>query len=161
VDAPVSGAGGSDLKFVSNVDQLTGCYPVNPAAPVTWHWFCTANDPVDATVTDLFHYTGTVATDATWCGDSPDKFWDPLTQYAVAGCGSNGGTIIMKYSVAAAAPSNVMFSRRTGDNVYERDTVLVTLRSQWLGSRLSANKTSQRDVDFTLNSLVKITAPPN
>src|ERR1035437_10370770 len=29
VDIPAVGAGGNVLAFTSNVDQLTGCYPVN------------------------------------------------------------------------------------------------------------------------------------
>lgn len=153
--------GGNELKFVSNVDQVTGCYPVNPAVPVTWHYFCVANDPNDASVQDLFHYTGTVSAGSSWCGGNPPyKIWDPLTQYAVAGCGSDGGTIIMKYSTMAATPnSSVMFSRRNTDNVYEKDVILLTLRSRWIAAaRLNSTKAVQRDVDFTLVSQVRITA---
>ncbi len=156
---------GSELKFAINVDQTTGCYPINQYAPVTWHYFCTAPDPGDPTFTDLFHYTGTVATDTTWCGSAPDKFWDPLTQYAVPACGAGGGTIIMQYSVPADAPnSSVMFSRRPAapDNVYEADSVLVTLRSRWVATARFGGvaKASQRDVDFTLSSKVKLLTPP-
>ena len=71
IDSPTYGAGGTNLKFAVNVDQLTGCYPVNQDAPVTWHYFCTAPDPSMAGVTDLYHYTGTVLTDATCAAGFP------------------------------------------------------------------------------------------
>lgn len=167
IDVPAYGNGGTELKFVSNVDQITGCYPVNPAAPVTWHYFCVANDPSDAGVQDLYHYTGTVGTDATWCGSSPDRFWDPNTQYPVPGCGANGGIILMKYSVQApfGGPNSLsMFSRvpAAPDNVYERDAVLVTLRSHWVAAtRFNAARPNQRDVDFLLSSKVKLLTPSN
>ena len=69
---------------------------------------------------------------------------------------------MMQYSVPAAAggPNSVfMFSRRPAapDKVYERDSVLVTLRSLWVATaRFGVVTASQRDVDFTLSSQVKL-----
>ena len=40
VDAPIEGFSGNFLRFAVNVDQTSGCYPVNPAITPTWHYFC-------------------------------------------------------------------------------------------------------------------------
>jgi prepilin-type N-terminal cleavage/methylation domain-containing protein len=168
VDTPAAGAGGNVLAFVVNVDQLTGCYPVNQAAvagtPPTWHYFCTRADAIDPAITDLYHHTAAIPVNASWCGSSPTSFWGGAGAYPVPICGANIGgqtvTLIMQYSVPAAAPSsNVMFSRIAAapDNVYERNAVLVTLRSRWIPAvaKFGASQ-RQREVDFTLASLVTI-----
>jgi hypothetical protein len=169
VDIPAVGAGGNVLALAVNVDQLTGCYPVNQkptAVPPSWHYFCTRADAVDPTITDLYHHTGAIAGNGTWCGNLPTAFWN-AGNYPVPICGQNQVgqtvTLIMQFSVPAAAPnSGVMFSRipAAPDNVYERDSVLVTLRSRWIASQRGFGASQrQRDVDFTLASQVKITSP--
>lgn len=166
IDLPAVGTGGNVLAVASNVDQLTGCYPVNPTVAPVWHYFCTRADAVDPTITDLYHHSGVIAVNATSCGDFPSSFWN-AGSYPVPVCGTQQAgqtvTLIMQFAVPAAAPySPVMFSRRASapDNVYERDSVLVTLRSLWLASvRGFGTSQRQRDVDFTLASQVKITIP--
>lgn len=166
LDIPAVGAGGNVLAFATNVDQLSGCYPVNQAETPAWHYFCTRADAMDATITDLYHHTGTIGVNATWCGSSPTAFWN-AGSYPVPICGTQQAgqtvTLIMQYSVPAAAPNSAsMFSRIASapDNVYERDSVLVTLRSRWIAAlRGFGTSQRQRDVDFTLSSQVKITAP--
>lgn len=168
VDIPAAGAGGNVLALAVNVDQLTGCYPVNNATALTpaWHYYCTRADAIDPTIIDLYHHTGAINGDATWCGSSPDKFWAGAGAYPVPICGAaiagQTVTLIMQYSAAPLSPpySPVMFSRIASapDNVYERDSVLVTLRSFWEAHKRGfGTKQRQRDVDFTLASQVKIT----
>ena len=170
VDIPAVGAGGNFLAFAVNVDQLTGCYPVNKAATVTpaWHYFCTAPDAVDPTIINLYHHTATISGNASWCGSSPSNFWAGADGYLVPVCGAaipgQTVTLLMQHSAAPLSPpySASMFSRRASapDNVYERDAVLVTLRSFWVASlRGFGTQQRQRDVDFTLTSLVSITGP--
>ena len=171
VDIPAAGVSGPPatagnvLAFVTNVDQLTGCYPVNQAVAPAWHYFCTTNDAADATITDLYHHTGTIAGDASWCGSSPaNNLWTGNYPVPICGQAMGGQTVtrIMQFSVPANAPySSSIFSRTAAapDNVYETNSVLVTLRSRWVASQRGfGTNQRQRDVDFTLNTRVNILA---
>src|SRR3989339_356803 len=42
IDAPAPGNSGNTLRFAVNVDQRSGCYPINPLVPTSasWHEFC-------------------------------------------------------------------------------------------------------------------------
>ena len=166
VDLPLMGNGGNSLAFAVNVDSVTGCYPVNQltvAAPPAWHYFCTRADPVDPSITDLYHHTATIAGNGSWCGSSPSNFWAGAYPVPVCGASIAGQTVtlIMQYSQTALAPnSSDMFSRKTADNVYERSSVLITLRSHWVPDFTKFGKSQrQREVDFTLTSLVNVATP--
>lgn len=171
LDAPLYNSSGNILAFASNVDQLSGCYPVNsaalsaaligtqvsPASPPTWHYFCIAPDASLAGVNSLYYHTGVIpggsgcdaVSPTTWNGTGPNGY--------PAYCGFGGGgtvTLLMQ----AVQTSQDFFTRRNTDDVYERDLVLVRLRSQWSASMRGFGK-SQRDVDFTLRSAVKVNIP--
>lgn len=151
VDSPTrSGAitdSGTILAFAQNVDQTTGCYPVNAAAPASWHYFCLSGPR-------LYYYTGNIAYNAaTACGKAAPAIWNPGTGYAVPGCGGGGGTMLME-NVVPTLPTGALFSRRASDGVNEVDTVRVLLRSQWFAAPSGLGST-QRDVDTRLDSVVR------
>lgn len=145
--APGINDSGTVLAFAQNVDQNTACYPVNAAAPASWHYFCMAG-------TSLYYYTGQINGGGA-CGTAAPAIWNSGTGYAVPACGGAGGTLLME-NVVPSLPGGALFSRRPADGVNEVDTVRVWLRSRWIpsapGRGLGA---AQREVDTTLDTVIR------
>jgi len=156
LDFPAYGSGGNALAFATNVDQMNGCYPISQLDPAAWYYFCVTADAVMPGVSDLYYHTGPinggtgcmVANPTTWTGPYP------------AFCGPGGGgtvTLLMQYIVApnvqADAQSQFIFSRSAADGVREVPVVRVRLHSFWDAGARGFGST-QRNVDFTLDSLV-------
>lgn len=163
IDAPAFNTAGNTLSFATNVDQLTGCYPISATDEVRWHHFCMAPDPTYTGLNSIFHHTGTLA-GGTGCAAAAPTIWAP--SYPAAGaCGSAGGTITLM--MQAAVPNPFFFSRRASEvktvsgapvtiaGVTERDQVLILLRSFWAASARGFGR-SQRDVDFSLDSTARV-----
>ncbi len=166
IDSPGPNGSATDrsniLAFVSNVDQLTGCYPVNGSVgTVTWHYFCLGAD-LDSTETTqaLFYHTGTVnGTAATNCANFPAtncaNCWR-ATSYPVpvGSCGTSGGTITMLMRhVSPVASIGTLFSRRASDGATSVGAVRVALRSFWQ-AQAQGFGAAQRDVDFVLDTVI-------
>ena len=148
VDLPAIGGQGNVLAFAVNVDQMDGCYPISAGNTVSWHYFCLAAN------TNLYYYTGTInGNAATACGTPGPALWNPGTGYTVPACGGNGGTLMMEN--ASPPPSvGTLFTRRPADGVNEADIVRIALRTFWSAAGRGFGS-SQRDVDSTLDSVVK------
>jgi prepilin-type N-terminal cleavage/methylation domain-containing protein len=153
IDLPAYGNTGTVLAYAANVDQTTGCYPITTVAPAAWYYFCVAADPQDATVQDLYYHTGTIA-GGTGCAAAAPTIWTlsypPFCGCSGAGCGSS--VMILMKNV-----TGVPFSR---SGVTSPDLVHVTLHSLWQASARGFGQLgAQRDVDFTLDTVVKASVP--
>ena len=155
VDLPLPGQRDTRLAFAVNVDQATGCYPINAAVPAgvtSWHYFCLSGN-------SLYYHTGTIATGAAVpCGNAAPSVWclnNPIGGgcYNVPSCA--GGTLLVQH-LDTTQFNGALFSRHTGDGVFEMDTVRVVLRSFWSASAQGFGS-SQRDVDSTLDTVVRFT----
>jgi len=151
------------LAFATNIDQLTGCYPVNPFQPVHWHYFCLGNDPLIAGSRNLYYHTNTTALAAgPACSNFPSPCptcWTP-TSYPVPTCGAAAAgqtvTLLMRHVVPLPATSGgFLFSRRGADGAAPVGAVRVALRSFWQANPRGFG-TSQRDVDFTLDTVLSV-----
>ena len=162
IDFPVYGAAGNTLAFASNVDQLNGCYRISIPDPAAWHYFCVAPDtnPGNAGVNNLYYHTGPipggnagcmVAAPATWNGTGGNGY--------PSFCGFGGGgtvTLLMQHVAPPNPPrSQFAFSRAAVDGVRETPSVRISLRSFWVAANRGFGS-NQRDVDFSLDSLVTI-----
>lgn len=166
IDLPARNNQSNVLAFAVNVDQNTGCYPVNPAFRASWHYYCVGPDPQIPGSLNLYHHTAQLPA-GTACGTMAPTIWNPA--YPVPNCGANIGgqtvTQLMRHVATGnhprvpPPPNGMIFSRRGAEGADGVGAVRVTLRSYWT----AANRgfaTAQRDVDFMLDSL--ITAPlPN
>lgn len=152
VDSPAPGLESNTLLFATNVDNITGCFPMNPNEPVLWHEFC----HVSAVTTEcpygncLYYHTGVVAT-AGACPSGPT--WDPSVYPA---CGSTGmGTKVLLASFVQPPPGGTLFSRTQG-----RTLVDVNLRVYWDPSVAppsgNRNLRGARSIDTTLRSTVHL-----
>lgn len=163
IDLPARNAQSNVLAFAVNVDQLTACYPVNPAVPASWHYFCLAADPLIPTSMNLYYHRANLPA-GTPCGRANPSIWG--VAYPVPACGQNLGgqtvTQLMRHVVAGGhvrvpPPANgMMFSRRTAEGADFTGAVRVTLRSYWTAADRGF-ATSQRDIDFVLDSVVNAT----
>ncbi len=168
IDFPAYGAAADTLRFASNVSQglqagnASGCYRISTPDEARWHQFCVApdNTPGNAGVNNLYYHTGTipggnagcmVAAPATWNGTGASGY--------PAFCGFGGGgtvTLLMQYVVPPPAPrSQFTFSRAALDGVREVPSVRISLRSFWVAANRGFGS-NQRDVDFSLDSLITI-----
>ncbi len=176
LDLPAYNSSGNVLAFATNVDQNTGCYPVNtaalsaavigtqvsPASPPTWHYFCVAQDATTPGVTALYYHTAPI-TGGTGCDVASPSTWNgtgPAGYPSYCGFGGGGTVTLLMQIKDNAAPVAIQdfFSRRNSDGVYEKDLVLIRLRSFWSASYRGFGK-SQRDVDFSLTSAAKANIP--
>lgn len=168
LDVPLFGAGGDILAFATNVDQLSGCYPVGPGS-AAWHYFCIGPDPSDPTLSDLFYHTAVIPA-GTGCAAAAPSIWGGVYPVPPGQCGKSivGQTVTIM--MQAAAPNPVFFSRRPTETVMvkgvpvvtqgvaERDVVRIMLHAFWSASGRNFGKT-QRDVDFTMDSAIKVNIP--
>ncbi len=158
IDWPARNARDTVLKFASNVDQLTGCYPINPALPSTWYLFCLGNDASTPGYQSLYYYNGNVggSSAATACGKAAPAIFNPNLYYAVPNCGGTpGATKLMQYAVPSAG---YIFSRIPADGAAAPGAVRVSLRSFWQATAHSFGR-AQHDVDFSMNTLLQGQVP--
>jgi len=161
IDAPGLGASGAILAFAVNIDQLSGCYPVNPAEPASWHYFCHA-----ASITNecpsgscMYYHTGTIiAPVGNSCPNGP-VLW-MATDYPVPACGGPYGTVTLLSSDIFPTTSPELFSRRSIDGIAGSALVNISLRVRW---DPAANNTAGHDfrttdklIDTTLNTTVRV-----
>lgn len=159
LDFPAYGAAENRLAFASNVDQ-SGCYRISTADPASWHYFCVAADPVLPGVTNLYYHTGNIGGGAAGCMAAAPATWSP-SYPAFCGPGGGGTVTLLMQHVASPLPqppdsqTTFIFSRSPLDRVNEVPAVRIRLRSQWIAANRGYGG-SQRDVDFTLDSLVSV-----
>lgn len=156
LDLPAPGAQSNVLAFATNIDQASGCMPINALAPSAWHYFCRAADPLIPGSWNLYYHTGD-AGGGVPCGSANPTIWNGV--YPVPNCGANIGGQTVTLMMRHVNPANgFMFSRRAADGVDSSGAVRVTLRSFWSASGRGFGS-SQRDIDFTLDSVVTTNVP--
>ena len=160
LDSPAFGAQGNVLDFATNVDRLTGCYPVNlAAAAVTrpaWHHFCLGNDTALPGTQALFYHTANLPVSNIPFGQAGSPVWNGVYPVPPGSCGLNmGGQTVLKLSqhVVPPLPGQSIFSRRSAERINDSATVRVRLRSFWDASARGM-AASQRDVDFSLDTVI-------
>ena len=141
IDSPAFGVSGADLAFAVNIDQLTGCYPINPAVPVSVHHFYLIGS-------QLFYCPGTATGGGTGCANFPPTIGGP--SYACS-----GAPVLLLDNIPVPPPVPV-FSRRASEGVNERDTVAVNLNIFW---NAAAAGLPQRNVAHSLQTVVRINRP--
>jgi hypothetical protein len=154
IDSPAFGASGAELKFAVNVDQLTGCYPISPGDPVTWHYFYLGSVSPAPPLSQLFYCSGNI-TGGAGCANSP-----PFPGAPSYTCVGASPPILILDHVAPIVP---VFSRQNAQDVNERDTVAVNLRIHWDPTKLSDTGkslgASQRVINYSLKTVIKINRP--
>jgi prepilin-type N-terminal cleavage/methylation domain-containing protein len=159
VDVPALGAQGNVLDFATNVDRLTGCYPVSLAAvavsPPAWHHFCLGNDTAAPGTQALFYHSANLPASGIPCGQAGSPVWNGVYPVPPGSCGLNmGGQTVIKLSqYVVPLPGQQIFSRRSAERINDSATVRVRLRSFWDASARSLGA-SQRDVDFSLDTVI-------
>ena len=163
IDSPALGAQSNVLDFATNVDRISGCYPVNQAAaaisPPTWHHFCLGNDPTQPAGTQaLFYHSAPLPASATPCGQPGSPVWAPAYPVPPGSCGLNmpGQTVVMLSQYVAPLPGQMLFSRRPAERINDAASVRVRLRSFWDASARGMGA-AQRDVDFSLDTVISAT----
>jgi len=159
IDLPGPGSWGNSLRFAVNVDQTTGCYPINPAEPVTWHEICYAPDVTGTCPLGncLYYHTGTIAGGGN-CPNAP--FWGAFYQSSV-GCGTAGlGTVTLLASFVQPPAGGAMFSRALGNGTLGNNVVNISLRVLWDPAVVSTAgrdfRASSKKIDSTLTTSVGI-----
>lgn len=169
LDSPAFGGAGNALAFASNVDHgrpnpdNPGCYPISASDDARWHYFCVAPDNLDGTFNSLYYHTGLLRA-GNGAGTVPTTscLSAAAATFGINGypaCGPGGGgtvTKLMQHIQPPDAPrSQAVFSRAAADGVREVPAVRITLRSVWRADARGFGA-SQRDIDFTLDSLVTV-----
>lgn len=150
IDAPLPNADGPRLAFAINVDQADqgGCYPINPQAAASWHYFCLLGDK-------LYYHTSAIAGG----GGCPGGAAWGSTYPAFCGPGG-GGTVTLLAEYVVPIPAVPLFSRRT--NLYSNSLVNINLRIFWdpetnaLAGGRDFRRIS-RTIETTLNTTVRVT----
>lgn len=159
IDTPALGAQANVLDFATNVDRLTGCYPVNAAAaavsPPAWHHFCLGNDTALPGTQALFYHSANLPASPAACGLPGSPVWNGVYPVPPGSCGANmGGQTVIKLSQnVTPLPGQNIFSRRSAERINDSATVRVRLRSFWDASARGMGA-SQRDVDFSLDTVI-------
>ncbi|HNW45453.1 MAG TPA: type II secretion system protein [Elusimicrobiales bacterium] len=148
IDAPAAGNTSSELAVISNMDQLTSCYPIKSGIPAAWHYFCAVNSGNNK----LYYYTGNYGGSCACPGSSCAAPWPPPG--GTPNCGvTAGGTLLATY-----LDSTSVFSRSQNSTtipaVSDAASVGVRLNSTWTPSAGLA--ISQRPVDYGLQSIFSI-----
>lgn len=163
LDSPALNASGTVLAFASNVDQTTGRYPINTAAPADWHYFCVGPDNIDPTIPVLYYHTARLSNGV---GGVPStnvlNTGAPVFGSAnYPACGPGGGgtvTKLMPYiTVPPLSPVETRnpFSRSSADGINEIPAVRIRLHSYWQAD-VRGMGASQRNIDFVLDSVVTV-----
>ncbi len=145
IDSPPASSGGNELAFASNVDRLTGCYPVNPAEPVYWYKFCMAQCQQGNC---LYYHTGELP--VVGGGKCPGGQFFNTTVYPA--CGS--GTAMQLAAFVQAPAGESLFSR---NNALGDTLVSISLRVLWDPAAAGSGKfTSIKAIDTTLKTTVHV-----
>ncbi len=156
VDAPAAGGVGSVLAFAVNVDKTTSCYPVNSLAPVSWHYFCLADDASTPGFKSLYYHTGQLPA-GTPCGNVSPSIWNGA--YPVPTCGAAlAGQTVTKLMQYADTSAGYLFSRRASEGINDSGSVRVVLRSRWIAASRGMGS-AQRNVDFTMDTVIRANCP--
>lgn len=159
IDLPAPNTAGNSLAFAVNIDQLTGCYPINskPTAPAaTWHVFCHAPAVNGACPFGncLWHHSGTKGGGG-GCPNAP--FWAGLGSYPAIVCGVSGGNSIVQLASNIDVTTPI-FSRRAADNVIGTDIVKVMLHVLWDPAVVVAGdyRSTGQKVDTTYTTAIRL-----
>lgn len=158
IDSPAPNARGNVLDFATNIDGVTGCYPINQAAaaasPPAWHHFCLADDPVHAGTQALYYHTATLG-GGTSCDSASPSIWGGSYPVPPGSCGASlSGQTVTKLTQFAVVPAGgALFSRRSNEGIYDKASVRVFLRVQW-DPAVRGMAASQRKVDVTLDTVL-------
>ncbi|OGS29928.1 MAG: hypothetical protein A2218_12260 [Elusimicrobia bacterium RIFOXYA2_FULL_53_38] len=160
IDAPTPGNSGNTLRFAVNVDQTSGCYPINTSLPASWHEFChvpgvTTRCPLGNC---LYYHTGPIAGGGN-CPNGP--FWNPVYPPSVpcCGCSPGYGTVVQLASYVQPLAGGALFYRtpQLGNTL-----IKIRLRILWDPAAIAAvpggrnfTKTA-KIIDKTLNTTVRI-----
>jgi len=166
IDLPLPGESGNILAFAVNVDQVSGCYPVNPDTPsmTAWHYFCylpgvTAQCPLGNC---LFYHTGPIAGGA---GCPSGTVWNTANGYPVAGnCGriTRPGEAVPLLLSSFVSPAPSLFSRPNGGaGTLGNSVVNINLRVYWdpwaqAVPGVKDFRSTARLIDVTLNTNVRV-----
>lgn len=142
------------LAFAVNVDQVTGCYPINSLEPASWHYFCRSQAVNTACPSGscLYYHTGAI----TGGGGCPaGARWT----YPAVICGATGGavTLLASFVDVTTLPALPLFSRSLADG---SAVVNINLRLRW---DPAANygvgrdfRTTDKLIDTTLRTSVRV-----
>lgn len=151
IDQPVINNSGTRLLVASNVDQLTGCYPIGPG-PATWHLFCTLTNGSNI---QLYYHTGNYPNVCACPGPVPPPCAQGNPAVSTI-CGSSGGTLLTQFLNTTS-----VFSRSWAlDDIPMNDSlsVRVKLRAIWSAQGRGYGSV-QRDVDYALDSAFSVSRP--
>ncbi|PIU19610.1 MAG: hypothetical protein COT18_06595 [Elusimicrobia bacterium CG08_land_8_20_14_0_20_59_10] len=144
IDAPGTNAKGNILTVASNVDQLTGCYPLKSGLPVTLYKFCASGSDFYYGFKTFWPAAGCVSPLSGCCG---------ALAYP-SGCGSGGGATWIKLLPGSLDTTSNIFSRKAAEKVNDLMSVRVGLTGKWTPPGNLA--TLQRTVTFTLDSTFSV-----
>ena len=156
IDSPAAGGVSDHLNFAVNVDQLTGCAPIGPG-PITWHHFyrTTVVTPGCPSGSCLYYCSGPIPTGGSGaCSSAALFFWNPPGGvYPVC------AAPILLLSNVTPRPGVPVFSRQMN----EKGVVAVNLRILWnpgvLATAGADLSTSQRTIDYSLQTVVRVIIP--
>ena len=166
IDLPTTGLPGNALAFAVNVDQTSGCYPVNPAITPTWHYFCyIPKAGANCTPADCLLYYHTANYTGPVGGGCPSGGVTVPT-YPLAFCGPGGGgavTLLASWVYPdPASPNPTLFSRtRPFDATLGNTLVTISLRVLWDPALAAAAgrdfRTAAHPIDTTLTTADRVT----
>ena len=157
IDQPALNSSGAILAFAVNVDQMSGCYPINAAEASRWHYFCHSGlvTPDCPSGSCIYHHTGPI-NGGGGCPNGP--FWDAAS-YPVTSCGTDGGgtvTLLASY-IFPSSPAPELFSRRVADGITASNLVKIKLRVRCdPATDVNAAARKDRVIDTTLDTTVRL-----
>ena len=151
IDQPLSNTSGTRLLVASNVDQLTGCYPIGPG-PATWHLFCTVTSGSNI---QLYYHTGVYPNTCACPGPVPPPCVQGNPAVSTI-CGSFGGTLLTQFlnTTSVFSRSSTLGDIPANDSL----SVRVRLHSVWLAANRGYGSV-QRDVDYALDTTFSVSRP--
>jgi type II secretory pathway pseudopilin PulG len=152
LDEPAINTTGSRLATASNVDQLTGCYPISDLDEARWSLFCTATTDGN---TRLYYYSGTYPADSSCACPNDCATTNPAAN--IATCGSGGGTVLAQF-----LNTEQVFSRSWSMTDIPPDDFLpvrVKLRAIW--NPPTGLASTQRKEDYSLDSTFSVSRSLN
>jgi hypothetical protein len=181
IDAPAAGASGNILAFAINVDQLSGCYPINRVESASWFYICYAPavTPECPLGRCLFAHVGLIPGGQGCPAPGPVTsagIWQPLwplnetpprsPAYPPVACGVGSGEMVtMLSSFVEASAGSPIFARRSAPGE-SADLVDVSLRVLWDPEnqptaghtfRTASNKLAAvRKIDHTLKTTIRV-----
>lgn len=159
IDLPAIGGDGDSLRFAVNVDQ-NGCYPINPALPVSWHEFCYAPGKTAQCPSGncLYHHTGAVAVPGGNTGCPDGTAWPAVYPVFSGLCGNAVGTVTQLAAFVEPPAGTPIFSR---SGALGATVVNIRLRVLWDPAATAVAgrdfRTTATPIDTTLTTSVRVT----